>query len=116
MLSSETFWALMDRWHVPTDRALALIGHDGTPRQSEKADRPFSLSNEQAQVLSCLLEIDLTLAVAAVREHQHRRNGVPSAAGENLPLDAMGRCDVSRAAAALWSTNQATGLAPARPK
>jgi hypothetical protein len=69
------------------------------PGQTERGDRPsFSLSNEQAQVLSCLLEIDLTLTVAAVREHQHRRKRVWSVAGENLPLDAMGRCDASRAA------------------
>jgi hypothetical protein len=107
----------MDRWHVPTDSALALIGYDGTPGQSERVGRPsFRLSNEQAQVLSCLLEIDLTLTVAAGGEHQHRRKGVPLAAGENLPLDAMGRCDASRVAAALWSTNQATGLRPARLK
>ena len=27
-LSCDIFWNLMDRWKVPTDRALTLIGHD----------------------------------------------------------------------------------------
>ena len=60
-LSSATFWALMDRWKVPTERALRLIGHDDWRGRSDKPK--FGMSEEQAKVLSCLLEIDLTLAM-----------------------------------------------------
>src|SRR3954471_24349251 len=64
-LSCDTFWRLMDRWEVPTDRALTLIGRDAVP--VAKTERPsFPLSDEQTKVVSCLLEIELTLALAGV--------------------------------------------------
>jgi hypothetical protein len=56
-LNCETFWKLMDRWRVPTDRALTLIGHDA----------------EQAKVVSCLLEIELTLVVAGAGRARRKR-------------------------------------------
>ena len=66
VLTSAQFWALMDRWNVPTDRALTLIGYEG--RCLREPGRPkFQMSEEQAKVLSCLLEIDLTLAVTGLR-------------------------------------------------
>ena len=105
-LNCETFWKLMDRWEVPTNRALALIGHDAEP--VAKTERPsFPLSDQQAKVVSCLLEIELTLTVAAAGRPQHRKRTAP--ANESLPLDAMGRCDTSRAAIVLWSLSRAGG-------
>jgi hypothetical protein len=64
-LNCDTFWKLMDWWNVPTDRALTLIGRDAEP--VAEAERPrFPLSDEQAKVVSWLLEIELTLRVAGV--------------------------------------------------
>src|SRR3954447_7196573 len=34
--SSVTFWFLMERWHVPDDHALKLIGFEGKPRKRFK--------------------------------------------------------------------------------
>jgi hypothetical protein len=102
-LNCETFWKMMDRWEVPTDRALTLIGL--AAEQSAKTERPsFPLSDEQAKVVSCLLEIELTLAVAALGRARHRKQS-PVSADRALPFDAMGRCDPSRAAIVLWSLN-----------
>ena len=77
-----------------------------------EAERPsFPLSDEQAKVVSCLLEIELTLTVAgAGRARSRKRSRTP--AHEILPLDAMGRCDPSRAAAVLWSLNRTRGAKP----
>jgi hypothetical protein len=107
-LSCDTFWKLMDRWKVPTDRALTLIGRDA--EQASETERPsFPLSDEQAKVVSCLLEIELTLTVAgAGRARSRKRSRAP--AHETLPLDAMGRCDPSRAGMVLWSLNQTGGV------
>ena len=114
VLTSARFWALMDRWNVPTDRALRLIGYEG--RQPGEQGRPeFQMSEEQAKVLSCLLEIDVTLVVTGFREDRlHRRSH--SAPMEGVcPLDAMGHCDPSRTAKVLWSLNQVTnGQGPVR--
>ena len=98
-LNCDTFWKLMDRWKVPTDRALTLIGRDAEP--VAEAERPrFPLSDEQAKVASCLLEIELTLTVAGAGRARSRTRGL-TPTHEILPLDAMGRCDPSRAAAVL---------------
>jgi hypothetical protein len=112
-LSSEKFWALMGRWQVPDDRALSLIGQDRPAKRTQRAGKPkFKLSEAQAEVLSCLLEIDLTLTLAEVQAQQHPGEGVLSLAGRRLPLDEMGRCDPRRAAALLWSLNRAAGFGP----
>ena len=106
LISCDVFWNLMDRWKVPADRALTLIGHD-----SETIDgiqrRNFALSVEQARIVSCLLEIDLTLAVASILDRRHRRRKGPVTG--NLPLDTMGRCDLTRTAVVLWSLNRTGG-------
>jgi hypothetical protein len=102
-LNCEIFWKLMDRWEVPTGRALTLIGRDTEP-VTETGRASFSLSDEQAKVVSCLLEIELTLAVAALGRARHRKQS-PVSADRTLPFDAMGRCDPSRAAIVLWSLN-----------
>ena len=110
-LNCETFWKLMDRWEVPTDRTLTLIGGETEP-VTETRRASFPLSDEQAKVVSCLLEIELTLAVAGVGRGRHRK-GRPAPSNGTVPLDAMGRCDPSRAAIVLWSLNR-TGYA--KPK
>ena len=90
LISCDVFWNLMDRWKVPADRALTLIGHD-----SETIDgiqrRNFALSVEQARIVSCLLEIDLTLAVASIHDRRHRRRKASDchwepAAGRDGPM------------------------------
>jgi len=111
-LNCDTFWRLMDRWEVPADRALTLIGCDAEP-MAKTVKPSFPLSDEQAKVVSCLLEIELTLAVAGVGRARHRK-GSPAPSNGTLPLDAMGRCDPSRAAIVLWSMNR-TGRAKPRP-
>src|SRR5689334_18582214 len=90
-LNCGIFWKLMDRWQVPTDRALTLIGCDAEP--VAETERPnFLLSDEQAKFVSCLLEIELTLAVAGVGRGRHREGNLAPSNG-TVPLDAMGRCD-----------------------
>ena len=96
---------------MPTDRALTLIGRDAEPVAKTERAR-FPLSDEQTQVVSCLLEIELTLAVAGVGRARPR-NRSPAPVEGALPLDAMGRCDPSRAAIVLWSLNR-TGRAKPR--
>jgi hypothetical protein len=105
-LTCDTFWSLMDRWKVPKRRALALIGHRNGDSRSVARGRPhFALSDEQAKLLSCLLEIDLTLTVAGIAEDRlHRKNTSPLMAGDS-PLDVLGRCDPRQAATVLWSLN-----------
>src|SRR4051812_35439214 len=72
VLTSARFWTLMDRWNVPTDRALSLIGYGGR-RVCEQVRPMFQMSEEQAKVLSCLLEIDLTLTMTGLRNDRLRR-------------------------------------------
>src|SRR5689334_23704656 len=97
----------MGRWQVPDDRALSLIGQDRPSRRTQRAGKPrFKLSEAQAEVLSYLLEIDLTLTLAEVQSQQHPGEGLPALAGRRLPIDEMGRCEPRRAAALLWSLNR----------
>src|SRR5215212_8174973 len=66
--SSATFWLLMERWHVPDDQALKLIGSEEKPR------RRFKFTPEQARTLSALLAIDSALELAEMdRAWLHRR-------------------------------------------
>jgi hypothetical protein len=53
------------------------------------------------KVLSCLLEIDLTLNVAGLQDDQLRRRSHCPAMGA-CQLDAVGHCDLSRTAKVLW--------------
>ena len=55
--------------------------------------------NRDFHHISCLLEIDLTLAVASVHDRRNRRRKASALVTGDLPLDAMGRCDLTRAAA-----------------
>ena len=105
VLTSARFWALMERWNVPTDRALRLIGYEGR-RLGEQGRPKFQMSEEQAKVLSCLLEIDLTLIVVGLRNDRLRGRSHSPALEGACPLDAMGHCDPSRIAKVLWSLNR----------
>src|SRR5215210_5271680 len=58
--SSATFWLLMQRWHVPDDQALELIGFEG------KLRRRFKFTPEQTRTLSALLAIDSALELAGM--------------------------------------------------
>ncbi len=66
----------------------------------------FQMSEEQAKVLSCLLEIDVTLIVTGFREDRLHRRSHSAPMGGACPLDAMGRCDPRRTAKALWFLNR----------
>jgi hypothetical protein len=68
--SSATFWLLMQRWHVPDEQALKLIGFEGKPR------RRFKFTPEQARTLSVLQAIDSALELAEMdRGWLHGRCG-----------------------------------------
>jgi hypothetical protein len=104
-LNAAKFWTLMERWKIPCDRALNLIGQTRLRRSSEV--RPFfRLSGRQAQVLSCLMEIDLTLTLAALENSRHRKLRASPTLTEAVPLESLGRCDPSRAATVLWSLQE----------
>ncbi|MBO1081668.1 hypothetical protein [Roseomonas haemaphysalidis] len=56
-LTSNRFWALVDRWPLSDLEALQLIGHAGGLTQ--KGTRPrFKLSDQEAEVISAMLAID----------------------------------------------------------
>lgn len=100
-LNAAKFWALMERWGIPTDRALQLIGQ----RRQGSSERRlnFSLSERQAQVLSCLLEIDLTLTLAAIEGADHRCRGASPELSEAVLPETLGSSDPKQAATVLWS-------------
>ncbi len=101
-LNVAKFWALMDRWKISTDRALELIGRN--PRRSRSRERwHFRLSDRQAKVLSCLLEIELTLTLAAMNEGKHLWRQACPLLDDVVPLEALGNGDPKRAATVLWS-------------
>jgi hypothetical protein len=106
-LGSDTFWSLMDKWKVPPDRALTLIGYSGERRDPQPEKPSFQLTDEQAKFLSSLLEIDLTLAVAGLKGSRAHRTRAGSQATGTDPVDALGQCDTRRAGILLWFLNQA---------
>jgi hypothetical protein len=84
-----------------------LIGYSRQNDQTACNERPtFVLSDRQAEVLSCLLEIDLTLAVAGMRKDRVPRESSPRSVAGHPPIDALGDCDPVRAAAVLWQLNK----------
>ena len=64
--SSTTFWDLMDRWDVPNDQALELVGYEGKLPTTDRRPR-FKLSTEQARIVATLLEVDSALATAGLK-------------------------------------------------
>jgi hypothetical protein len=83
--SSTTFWDLMDRWDVPNDQALELVGYEGKLPTTDRRPR-FKLSTEQARIVATLLEVDSALATAGLKPSWlHKRSGKRS----RSPLDLM---------------------------
>jgi hypothetical protein len=64
--SNTTFWGLMDRWDVPNDQAMELVGYEGKLPTTERRPR-FRLSPEEARIVATLLELDSDLATAGTR-------------------------------------------------
>ncbi len=59
-IASTAFWSLMDRWNVPDEAALDLVGHPGG--LTKKGTRPrFKLTGEEVDLFQGLLEIDAGL-------------------------------------------------------
>ena len=59
-MASTPFWTLMDRWNIPDQAALDLIGHPGG--LTKKGGRPrFKLVGEEAALLRSFQEIDAAL-------------------------------------------------------
>ena len=59
-VASTPFWTLMERWHMPDQAALDLIGHGGG--LTKKGTRPrFKLVGEEAALLKGFQEIDAAL-------------------------------------------------------
>jgi len=113
-LNSDTFWSLMDKWQVPPDRARTLIGYQGQPSRSARPN--FRLTDEQGKVVSCLLEIDLTLAVAGLRGRRSHLPGLWPSVAAASPLDVLGRCDARRAGVMLWFLSQAVNRRRSRSR
>ena len=83
--SSATFWDLMDRWDVPNDQALELVGYEGKLPTTDRRPR-FKLSTEQARIVATLLEVDSALATAGLDPSWlDKRSGKRS----RSPLDLM---------------------------
>lgn len=102
VLSFQKFWALMERWKVPTDYAL-LVGHSGQrSRLTETANGPkLGLSDNQTPSHYHSSEADFARMVAGT--DRRRKRSAPPVPSGNAPLDAMGLCDLTRAAATLRS-------------
>ena len=61
-IASTAFWSLMDRWRIPDEAALDLIGHPGG--LTKQGTRPrFRLTGEAADLFQGLLEIDAALGL-----------------------------------------------------
>jgi hypothetical protein len=107
--SNTTFWGLMDRWDVPNDQAMELVGYEGKLPTTERRPR-FRLSPEEARIVATLLELDSDLATAGLDPSWLRKQ---SGMGSRSPLDLM------RAGAmdeVLRSLTQATLLASVQKK
>src|SRR4051794_38704989 len=83
--SSATFWFLMQRWHVPDDHALKLIGFEGKPRKR------FKFTPEQARTLSGLQAIDSALELAGMDEGGCIPDAASCAAGRRWNGSRLGR-------------------------
>ncbi|MEA2729976.1 MAG: hypothetical protein QOD93_4262 [Acetobacteraceae bacterium] len=85
MPTSATLWSLMDRWQIPDEEALELVGFEGKLPTTSRRPR-FKLSPEQERTVSTLPEIDTALSAAGFdgswlsRKHKRARR---------TPLDLM---------------------------
>ena len=79
--SSAAFWLLMERWGVPEDQALKLIGFEGKPR------RRFKLTPDQVRMLTSISAVDSALELAGMdRAWLHSRS---SRLRRRTPLERM---------------------------
>jgi len=104
-MDAARFWTLMDRWQIPPDRALDIIG-TSCRRRLSKTRPNFKLSARQAQILSCLMEIEMTLTLAAVEGRLHGKRRTFQALQEVVPLEALGRGNPGQTAKVLWSLQE----------
>ncbi|WP_370765160.1 hypothetical protein, partial [Teichococcus vastitatis] len=88
-LTSGSFWALMDRWQVPDEPALALLGHAGG--LTRKGTRPrFKLAPAEAEALQLMQGIDAGLSRLAQDPAQWLRQPLAAAPFTGArPLDWM---------------------------
>jgi hypothetical protein len=61
-VTTKAFWPLMDRWGVPDEQALRLLGHPGGLTSTGKRAR-FTLTDEEARRLAYLAEVGTNLEV-----------------------------------------------------
>lgn len=60
MVTTKSFWPLIDRWGVPDELALQLLGHRGGLTRTGARPR-FTLNSEEAGRLGYLREVGATL-------------------------------------------------------
>jgi hypothetical protein len=58
--TAKAFWALMDRWQVPDEKALRLLDHVGGLTAAGKRPR-FAMTGDEAKRFAYLMEIDTAL-------------------------------------------------------
>ncbi|MFC3127143.1 hypothetical protein ACFOD4_18910 [Pseudoroseomonas globiformis] len=88
-LTSKTFWDLMNRWKVPDDRALGLLGK-GRGLTAEGRQPRFKLSPAEADMLLALQNIDASLTALAQEPCRWVATPLPAAPfRRSKPLDWM---------------------------
>ena len=87
--SSKLFWSLIDRWQVPDEEALALLGHAGG--LTGRGTRPrFTLDAAEAHRLANLLAIDRLLTdIGGEPGAWLRRRNAAQPFGRARPIDFM---------------------------
>jgi hypothetical protein len=106
VLSTVQFWALMARWQVADDVALALVAYPDKLGASGKRPR-FRFSTRQQRITSYLAEIDSALTAAGENPdwlHKHNR---AAPLGGRTPLACMIADGVSGSAGVLRFLNRA---------
>jgi len=61
-MTTKTFWPLVDRWDIPDEKVLQLLGHDGGLTRTGGRPR-FTLDAEEIRRLDDLREIGTALEV-----------------------------------------------------
>ncbi len=88
--TSRGFWALMDRWGVPDEKAVQLLDHVGGLTAAGRAGkRPrFMMTGDEARRFAYLMEIDTNLR-AVVGDPAGWLNRKHHTFGNTTPLDQM---------------------------
>jgi len=88
VLSSAQFWELMERWRVPDNVALDLLGYGGKIGRSGKRPR-FRFITRQQRITGYLAELDAALTAAGQEPSWlHRKNRSAPFSGK-APLEVM---------------------------